>query len=634
MNKLSNKDINNLLREAFTDAAPDKQDDIIQAAKGHNTAPTVSVTQENTRGQYAKPAALIAAASVIVIGILFILIMMNSNKAYSTVMIESDTCIEIGLSRDQRPVSINGIDNTGIQLARHIDNAQTLTQAVDNILDAMRDSGSLNENSNTVLITADAPENAQELLSASFEAAKESFDDSGYQGAILTTVASDKKEVQQLAHRHHISVGKAEMITDIIRKDKTLSSALLSRLSVNDLNLLTTFRGIRYKDIGIFGVSRGCVEPDEAIAYVCSEAGFTDSNAAVTMSVSPYGLIYSVTIHGNSRVYIYRLDAQNGEILTVSQGEDLQSAQMADKNTPTPAPTEKETESKTAATQSAGSPENLFSLLNDAQNGQTPSAVTPNPQDNRTAPTTAPPQAQQATSSPASPKPQTTQKQASQSQKQPQQQTPTQKRTTPTSAPRVTQTEKPQPATAAPKPTQAYTPTEAPKPTAAPTQPKTEPSIFTSDNYLKYSGGIKHTDPVTSAAKQISIRRIKNGYNLFYDHTDFPYSPAGTQGGISALVCNREQFCRLTGSTDSRYDDSYFKTHALYIHMNRDANYHWIKSVEAAYMQGGTLCIKNSEPVGYYITTDAANPEQIYTVVYELNKSDLEDFTNMVEYTD
>ena len=68
--------------------------------------------------------------------------------------------------------------------------------------------------------------------------------------------------------------------------------------------------------------------------------------------------------------------------------------------------------------------------------------------------------------------------------------------------------------------------------------------------------------------------------------------------------------------------------------MNRDVNYHWIKSVTGAYMNGGTLCIENSEPVGYYITTNASNPEQIYTVVYELNKSDLTDFTNMVEFTD
>ena len=99
-------------------------------------------------------------------------------------------------------------------------------------------------------------------------------------------------------------------------------------------------------------------------------------------------------------------------------------------------------------------------------------------------------------------------------------------------------------------------------------------------------------------------------------------------------MCNRKQFIRLTGTDDSRFDDSYFKTHALYIHMNRDANYHWIKSVKDAYMDGGTLCIGNNEPVGYYITTDSENPEQIYTVIYELNKSDLSDFVNLVEFTD
>ena len=94
-------------------------------------------------------------------------------------------------------------------------------------------------------------------------------------------------------------------------------------------------------------------------------------------------------------------------------------------------------------------------------------------------------------------------------------------------------------------------------------------------------------------------------------------------------MCNREQLYRLTGGSDSRFDDSYFETHVLYVYMNRDVSYHWIKSVEGAYMDGGTLYLQNSDTVGYYITGDT--PERIYTVVYELDKNELDGFIGITE---
>ncbi len=618
MNKLNNREIAELLKSTFADAAPDQKESIIKAAESHSPAVTVSVTQENTRGVYIKRAALIAASFLIVFGVIFTLILINANKICSTVLVESDSCVEIALNRDRRPVSINAVDNAAAKLVQKIDKGASLSQAVDNILDTMQENGNLTEDNNTILITADDPEDASDLLKESFNAAKESFDDADFSGAILTTVASDDKKVNQLSHRHHISVGKAEMIRDIIRTDSSLSAALLSRLSVNDLNLLTSFRRIRYQDIDVFGTSRGCMDPSDIISYVCMEAGASPDDAVITLGVSQYGLVYSVTVYGESRVYIYRLDAENGEVLAVSQGRDLETAQMADRNTPTPAPSQKKASSATTKATAATDPENRPMSADSGQTVDLPTAPAPT----NVSPTT--PADDRNVDRPEAPEKKGTIEKPSTLKKP--------KQSSSTTAPRNEQAASPAPVA----PTTAPLPTAAPQQasTTAPTPSKPDPAIFTADTYLRYNGGIQSSNPLTSSSKRISIRRILNGYNTFYDNSDFPYSPAGKQGGISALVCNREQLRRLTGSRDNRFDDTYFKTHALYIHMNRDVNYHWIKSVNGAYMNGGTLCIENSEPVGYYITTNASNPEQIYTVVYELNKSDLTDFKNMVEFTD
>ncbi len=254
--------------------------------------------QESYRKKHLKPAAAIAAALVIIIGALVALTVVHNNKPYATVSVESDECLEITLNRDSRPLSIQGADNAGKRLAQRIEKGADLSEAIDNILDGMRESGSLSEGSNTVLITADAPENAEALLGDSFEAARNSFTDSRYSGAILTTVASDDKEILRMSRRYHISVGKAEMIADILQKDKTYSTQMLSRLSVNDLNLFSMFRRIRYDNIEIFGTSRGCIAPEEAIGYVSAQAGFTDASATATLGVDRYGLLPLRQHHG------------------------------------------------------------------------------------------------------------------------------------------------------------------------------------------------------------------------------------------------------------------------------------------------------------------------------------------------
>lgn len=584
MARLSNKQINQLLRSAFTDAAPDSIEQIIGAADKDNRLPTYSITQKNYKHSYLKRAGLIAAAMVIVVGAAVLLTTIHNRTPYASITVESDECVEILLNRDNHPLSVSGKNNAAIRLAREIEKADSIEEMIDSTLDTMLEGGHLGEDNNTILITVDAPEDGEELLKESLKAAKASFRESEFSGAILSTIASEDKRVGSISSRYNISVGKAEMVNDIVRADHSFSTELLCRLSVGDLNLLSMYRSISYQNIGVFGVSRGCIAPDLAVRYVNDDLGIIGTSADISLGADRYGLIYTVTVAADDGVFIYRLRANSGEILAVSQGESRHEALMNDADTPTPTPDDKRSSPTNSAEDSAQTPQTIRTII--TYNEPTKAAEL-------TEPTKAAP--------------------------------------TPTTHQKSTPTVKP--AQKSQKPTQKAT--EAPKHEAATSAPqKSDPEIFTANSYLSYSGGIQEGSPLSPSAKPISVKRIMNGYNTYYTHADFPYSPEGKQGGISALVCTRAQFIALTGTDDSRFDDSYFSSHALYIHMNRDVSYHWIKSVQGAYMDGGTLCIENSEPVGYYITTDSENPERIYTVVYELNKSDLKDFVNLVEYTE
>ncbi len=578
MANLNQKQIEKMLRSAFSEAVPDKADRIVKAAAKDNRAPTYSIMQEDLKQKYLKRAGLIAAALVVVFSIVFILILTRSHTPYASITVESDERIEIAVNRDCRPLSINGFGSSAIRLARQVDKCDSISEAIDGVLDAMLKNGNLGDTGNTVLITVDAPENEEELLETAFTAARESFEKSGFNGAILTAVASEDADINRVADRHRISVGKAEMITDIRRADRSLGSESLSRLSVNDLNLLSENRRIRYLNIDVFGESRGCITPKSAMMNALGDLGVTDNNATAALGVDGHGLVYRVIVHSSDGVYIYRLDAISGEILAVSKGDTPQTAMMADKNTPSPSPDDMSAEKPTAkATENSRTP----------QSNQTITHTSPSPSPTNSSP----------------PRPAATER----------------------TVPKPAATEA-SPPTAAPQPA-----TKAPEPTEP---PRREPAIFTASTYQANTAGVLNGSPLTSSAKQISLTRIVNGYDIYYDHSDFPYTPVGQQGGISAIVCNREQFYRLTGTYDSRFDADYFEDHVLYIHMNRDVDYHWIKSIRAAYMDGSALCLYNSEPIGYHIAADSGEPARIYTVIYELDKSDLTDLVNIIEYTD
>ena len=539
---MKNKDVEQLLFSAFADATPDKAESIIIKASAKRTpGALMSIDQVNYRQRYIHYFTAAAAVLVLIAGIILSVVVSRNNEVIGTVTVEGAECYEIELNRASRPLAINGRDNAAKHSAQLIRKEyDTLGEAVDCVLDTMLDTGSLNEDCNTVLITVSFDDRSEEQLRIALDAAKQSFIDSGFDGAILGTVASKDKEVLSISRHNTVSVGKAEMVRDILTVRDSVSAAALCRLSINDLNLFSIYYRVPYDTISVYGMSHGSITPEEAVRLALSYIDDPKAAAEVILDVDENGLIYAVTVRGAQGADTFLLSAATGEIVVYDA----------------PGGTEKATES-----------------------------VSPTP------PPTSPPI--QPTESDRTQKP-------------------TDGRIAPTHA--VDPTAPPQPTT-------------APAPTNPPTQP--EPEIFIRSMYYRYTAGVYGEEILPATAKEIAVRRVYNGYDIYYDDATFPYSAQGAQGGITAMVFNTDQFRALTGTDDDRFDDAYFATHALYIYMNRDVQYHWTKSINSAYIDGSVLYIGNDEQIGRYV---GDQDTKIHTVIYELNKDDLRSFTNMLEF--
>ena len=545
---MKNKDVEQLLFSAFTDAAPDKADEIIKKASAKKMpGALMSLDQVNYRQRYIHYFTAAAAAIVLIAGIILTVVISNNNKAVGTVTVEGVECYEIELDRSNRPLSINGRDSAAKQSVRLIrKDYDTLGEAVDHVLDTMLDTGSLNEDCNTVLITVSLEDKSEEQLAISIDAAKDSFEDADFDGAILGTVASNEKEVLSISRYNSVSVGKAEMVRDILAVQSSVRASALCRLSINDLNLFSLYYKIPYETISVFGVSHGCITPEEAAELALRYLKEPSAAAEAILGCDETGLLYTVTVKNKDEVKVCRLSATTGELIP----EDVPAATESPSETVIPSTEPTVPETKPAEADKTEPPTSVREI---------------------------PPETQQPTTA--------------------------------------------QQPTSAPKPT--------PKPTSAPKPTEPEPDIFTRAAYYRYTAGIYGSEILPSGAKQISARRIFNGYDTYYDSGSFPYSAQGTQGGITALVFNTTQFRNLTGTDDSRFDDAYFRTHAMYVYMNRDADYHWTKTIDAAYVNGSVLYIEDSEPIGRYVGDQET---KIHTVIYELNKDDLRSFTNMLEF--
>ena len=552
MRTVKNKDVEQLLFSAFADAAPDKADEIIQKASAKRApGALMSIDQVNYRQKYIHYFTVAAAALVLIAGIILSIVISRNNEVVGTVTVEGVECYEIAINRACRPLSISGRDSAAKQSVHLIPkDYDTLSEAVDHVLDTMLDTGSLNDDCNTVLITVSLDDRSEEQLGIAIDAAKGSFDDAVFDGAILGTVASSDHEVLSISRHNTVSVGKAEMVWDILAVQDLASTSALCRLSINDLNLYSLYYQIPYESISVYGVSHGCITPDQAAELALRYLNEPSATAEAVLGCDETGLLYIVTVWDRGEATVCRLSATTGELIP----EDI------------PAATESHTETVS------------------------PSAA---PTSSATQPTDA-------------------------------------DKTEPSASNREEPDDSPQP-TVAQQPTSAAKPTQVPtqKPTSAPKPTEVEPDIFTRSAYYRYTAGIYGSEILPSGARQISVRRVFNGYDTYYGADTFPYSAQGAQGGITALVFNTTQFRNLTGTDDSRFDDEYFKTHALYVNMNRDADYHWTKSIDSAYINGSVLYIEDAEPIGRYVGDQET---KIHTVIYELNKDDLRSFTNMLEF--
>ena len=319
---MKKKDVDKAVRQAFTHAVPDVLGGVLSECceqKG-----TVIVMTEKKRVHWGLKLAAVAALLALIIGIGFGAGAYKVNHTVvSTVSLDVNPSIELRVNRHERVLEARALNEDARAVLDGMDlEGSDLNVAVNAVIGAMVRNGYISEAANSILISVDSDDNAnakalQEKLT--LEVSK-LLDTQDFNGAVLSQTVEKESELKLKAEKYGITVGKAQLIEKILKKDTQYSFGSLAGLTVHQLNLLVDRKEAQTGELEIVGKpsEKSYIGRDAARDAAVKHAGLDAAqveNARVQLDFDDGAMVYEVEFVCDGWEYDYEINALDGAVL-------------------------------------------------------------------------------------------------------------------------------------------------------------------------------------------------------------------------------------------------------------------------------------------------------------------------------
>lgn len=319
---MKNKDVDKAVRQAFTHAVPDVLGGVLSECceqKG-----TVIVMTEKKKVHWGLKLAAVAALLALIIGIGFGAGAYKVNHTVvSTVSLDVNPSIELRVNRHERVLEALALNEDARAVLDGMDlEGSDLNVAVNAVIGAMVRNGYISEAANSILISVDSDDNAnakalQEKLT--LEVSK-LLDTQNFNGAVLSQTVEKESELKLKAEKYGITVGKAQLIERILKKDTQHSFGSLAGLTVHQLNLLVDRKEVQTGELEIIGKpsEKSYIGRDAAKAAAVKHAGLDAAQvkaARVQLDFDDGTMVYEVEFVCDGWEYDYEINALDGTVL-------------------------------------------------------------------------------------------------------------------------------------------------------------------------------------------------------------------------------------------------------------------------------------------------------------------------------
>ena len=322
---MTDRNVEQALRTALEHAAPNDVESVLLRCddrKGN----VIPMTNQNHEKNNRKPLRLaaLAAAACLVLAIGGGSIYYNqSQTAASIVSLDVNPSIELVLNRRERVLRTTPLNEDAAAVLDGMDlKGSTLDVAVNALMGSLLKNGYVDELANSILITVedDNATRAAQLESQLTETVNAVMTSSSINGAILSQTVNQNQDLQAKADEYGISLGKAQLIQQLVDQNPTLTFESLAGQTVNDLNLLLSSQATALSAVTSTGRASdgGYIGTEVAKNAALAHAGLTADQVTVSkvdFDMEDGRMVYEVEFWAGNVEYEYDVDATTGEIV-------------------------------------------------------------------------------------------------------------------------------------------------------------------------------------------------------------------------------------------------------------------------------------------------------------------------------
>lgn len=246
-----------------------------------------------------------------------------NHRVAATVLLEVNPSIRIQVNEKERVLAVQALDKDGEIVIGDMDfSGSDVSVAVNALVGSMLRNGYLNELANSILISVDDndPARGAALQKELTEEVNDMLESDDFFGAVLSQTITESNDLQQLSEQYGITLGKAQLIQDILNSEQGHTFEELVPLSINELNLLIGKDGADAEKVSAMGSAsdKAYIGETKAKEIAFAHAGVSEADilfCEIDMDVERGVLVYEVDFKHDGYEYEYHIDAQSGDIV-------------------------------------------------------------------------------------------------------------------------------------------------------------------------------------------------------------------------------------------------------------------------------------------------------------------------------
>ncbi|WP_028043232.1 anti-sigma-I factor RsgI family protein [Candidatus Stoquefichus massiliensis] len=303
----------NKLYDVFEEITPDRFESIQAELIDRKENVVVETNQKRNYKRYAL--ALVMIASVIVVAVM----LQKPAKVIAVVGIDVNPSIELSINQKNKIEQVTAKNEDAKKIIGDMDlKGSQIDVGINALIGAMLKEGYIDELKNSLLIsvTGDNQEENEKLRKQLSLNVDEFLKASHIDGSVVSQTIDQQDDIIKLAKQYNISVGKAEIIQQLIVKNSLYTFDGLKDLSVNELNILLQNNHVDHVNVTGQASVSDYIGQEKAKKIAFDDAKVSKPTMKkIQLDYDDGQMIYEVEFTQDGIEYEYDIQAKTGKIL-------------------------------------------------------------------------------------------------------------------------------------------------------------------------------------------------------------------------------------------------------------------------------------------------------------------------------